>query len=132
MFLWQLGNLNRKKSSDRKINSNWIKYLNVKGYKAFRKYIKVYLPDFSVEKDFLRHKSRNKTSLVHAKVHALSTVLCFSRGTNINIFVLWHSLILHLHSWRAREKERLDKNLEQPWKWGFSLNTKILTLYICD
>lgn len=88
----------------------------MKGYKTFKKYIEVYLPDFRVEKDFLRHKSRNKTSLVRSKVHALSTVLYFSRGTNINISVLWHSLILHLHSWRVREKERLDKNLEWPWK----------------
>lgn len=37
-----------------KINSNWIKYLNVKGYKAFRKYIEVYRPDFRVGKDFFK------------------------------------------------------------------------------
>ena len=75
-FLGQLGYLYGKKANPyTKINSNWIKYLNVKDYKAFRKYIEVYLPDFRVGKDFLRHKSRNRTSLTGSKVHALSTVI---------------------------------------------------------
>ena len=74
----------------------WIKYLNVKGYKAFTKYSGVYLHDIRLGKEFLEHKSRIRTRLMGSNFHALLTMMCSNIGTNTD--VLQNSLMLHLHS----------------------------------
>lgn len=108
MFLRQLGiHMEKKPNPYTKINSKLIKYLNMKGCKAFKKYIGIYFHNRRVGKDFLRHKSRIRTRLIGFEGRALSAAMCFNRGTNTS--VLWRSLILHFHSWRKTRKERLDE-----------------------